>query len=84
MIASVKDIMVEVKRIENIGWLISDIDANRIINRKTRTKRGKIISKEKIVDVTCPYKMNGTVYYPLMIELDDCHYNNYMIGDINK
>ena len=80
MIASVKEIMVEVKRIESIGWLISDIDANRIINRKTRTKRGKTISKEKVVDMTSPYKMNGTVYYPLMLELDDCYYNNVMLN----
>lgn len=80
MIASVKEIMVEVKRIESIGWLISDIDANRIINRKTRTKRGKTISKEKIVDMTSPFKMNGTTYYPLMLELDDCYYNNVMLN----
>lgn len=80
MIASVKEIMVDVKRIESIGWLISDIDANRIINRKTRTKRGKTISKEKVVDMTSPYKMNGTTYYPLMLELDDCYYNNVMLN----
>ena len=80
MIASIKDIMVEVKRIENVGWLISDIDANRIVNRKTRTKRGKTISKEKVVDVTRPFKMSGTVYYPLMLELDDCYHNNVMLN----
>jgi hypothetical protein len=80
MIASIKEIMVEVKRIESIGWLISDIDANRIINRKTRTKRGKTISKEKVVDVTSPFKMNGTTYYPLMLELDDCYHNNIMLN----
>jgi hypothetical protein len=80
MKVSIKEVMVDLKKIENVGLLISDADANRIINRKTRTKRGKSISKEKIADLSKPYKFNGTVYYPLTQSLDDCHHNNYMIG----
>lgn len=80
MKASIKEIMVEVKRIEKLGWLISDVDANRIINRKSRTKRGKTISKEKIIDVSSPIKINGVMFYPLLLELDDCYHNNVILN----
>ena len=83
MKASIKEVMCELKKVQGLGLLISDADANRVINRKTRTKRGKTMSKEKLVDLEKPFKLNNTLYYPIIIKLDDCHHNNYMIGGTN-
>jgi len=80
MKASIKEVMCELKNVQGLGLLISDADANRVINRKTRTKRGKTMSKEKLADLEKPFKFNNTLYYPLITKLDDCHHNNYMIG----
>jgi hypothetical protein len=80
MIVTIKDTQVEAKHIQSIGLLISDADCNKIINRKTRVKRGRLIAKEKLVDTSTPYRFNNTVYYPLIEKLDDCYFNNVMIG----
>ena len=55
MRASIKEVMCELKKVQGLGLLISDADANRVINRKTRTKRGKTMSKEKLVDLEKPF-----------------------------
>ena len=78
---SIKDVMVDVKRIEELGWFISDADCNRIINRKVRTKRGKTMSKEKVADLTVPRYIGGTLYYPLLLDLDECYHNSKMLNE---
>ena len=80
---SIKEVMVDVKRIEELGWLISDADCNRIINRKVRTKRGKTMSKEKVADLSMPRYISGTLYYPLTLSLDECYHNNKMLNELN-
>lgn len=50
MQVSIKETMCELKTFNGVSY-ISDVDCNRIINRKQRTKRGKTQSKEKLVDV---------------------------------
>ena len=62
MKASIKEVMCELKKVQGLGLLISDADANRVINRKTRTKRVKTMSKEKLVDLEKPFKLNNTLY----------------------
>jgi len=46
---------------------------------KTRTKRGKTVSKEKLVDVEKMIKINNMMWFPLIIDIDDCYYNNHML-----
>ncbi len=77
---SIKEVMCDIKRIEGLGWFISDIDCNRIINRKVRTKRGKTMSKEKVADLTQPRVFNGTLYYPLTLSLDVCWHNSKQLA----
>jgi len=80
MKVSIKEIMVDLKNIQGLGLLISDADTNRIINRKSRTKRGKSVSKEKLADVTTPYRFGGTIYYPFVGEFDECYHNSKVLG----
>jgi hypothetical protein len=79
---SIKDVMCDIKRIEGLGWFISDVDCNRIINRKVRTKRGKTMSKEKVADLTQPRMFNNTLYYPLELDLDECYHNEKMLKGV--
>ena len=78
MQVSIKEVMCELRTFNSISY-ISDVDANRIINQKTRTKRGKTMSKEKLVDLEKMIKINNMMWYPLMIDIDDCYHNNEML-----
>jgi len=78
MQVSIKEVMCELRTFNSISY-ISDVDCNRIINRKQRTKRGKTMSKEKLVDLERMIKINNMMWYPLMIDIDDCYFNNEMI-----
>jgi hypothetical protein len=78
MNVSIKETMVDIKTFNGVTY-ISDVDCNRIINRKQRTTRGKTMSKEKLVDLERMIKISGMMYYPLMIDIDDCYYNNVML-----
>ena len=78
---TIKNIQIQVKRINGFGYLISDADANLIVNsRVTKSKRGRSISKEKLVDTDYPVKIGGVLYYPIVNSkhIDDCYFNNYM------
>lgn len=74
----IKDTQVEATRIGG-QFIISDADANKIINKPTRVKRGRLISKEKLVDTTQRYFVEGVLHYALAVELDDCYFNNVML-----
>ena len=78
MQVSIKETMCELKTFNGLSY-ISDVDVNRIINQKTRTKRGKTVSKEKLVDVEKMIKIQGMMWFPLTIDIDDCYFNNYML-----
>jgi len=78
MQVSIKETMCELKTFNGVSY-ISDVDVNRIINQKTRTKRGKTVSKEKLVDVEKMIKIQGMMWFPLTIDIDDCYFNNYML-----
>ena len=78
MNVSIKETMVDIKTFNSTTY-ISDVDVNRIINRKQRTTRGKTMSKEKLVDLERMIKISGMMWYPLMIDIDDCYYNNVML-----
>ena len=78
MQVSIKEVMCELRTFNSISY-ISDVDANRIINQKTRTKRGKTMSKEKLVDLERMIKINNMMWFPLMIDIDDCYHNNEML-----
>lgn len=79
MKVSIKDIICDIKTISETTY-ISDVDVNRIMYPKNKRKsRGKQISKEKIADLDKMIKINGTMYFPLLIDIDDCYYNNVML-----
>ena len=78
MQVSIKEVMCELRTFNSISY-ISDVDCNRIINQKTRTKRGKTMSKEKLVDLEKMIKINNMMWFPLMIDIDDCYHNNEML-----
>ena len=78
MQVSIKETMCELKTFNGVSY-ISDVDCNRIINRKQRIKRGKTQSKEKLVDVEKMIKINNMMWFPLIIDIDDCYYNNQML-----
>jgi len=78
MQVSIKETMCELKTFNGVSY-ISDVDVNRIINQKTRTKRGKTVSKEKLVDVEKMIKIQGMMWFPLTIDIDDCYFNNHML-----
>ena len=78
MNVSIKETMVDIKTFNGVTY-ISDVDVNRIINRKQRTTRGKTMSKEKLVDLERMIKIGSMMYFPLMIDIDDCYYNNVML-----
>jgi len=78
MQVSIKETMCELKTFNGVSY-INDVDVNRIINMKTRTKRGKTVSKEKLVDVEKMIKINNMMWFPLIIDIDDCYYNNHML-----
>lgn len=75
----VKDIQVEATRVGS-QFIISDADANKIINKPSRVKRGRLISKDKLVDTTQRYYVEGVLHYALVVGLDDCYFNNVMLG----
>ena len=71
--------MCDVKQINGVTY-ISDVDVNRILYPKVKRKsRGKSMSKDKICDLTSMIKINGTMYYVLLIDIDDCYFNNVMV-----
>ena len=78
MQVSIKETMCELKTFNGVSY-ISDVDVNRIINQKTRTKRGKTVSKEKLVNVEKMIKIQGMMWFPLTIDIDDCYFNNHML-----
>lgn len=78
MKVSIKEIMCDVKTINDIVY-ISDVDLNRIINQKKRTQRGKVVSKEKLADMNNIIKINGVMFMPLTIDIDDCYHNNFLV-----
>lgn len=59
-------------------FIISDADANKIINQPKRS-RGRLMSKEKLVKVSLPYRFNNSLHYELIEGLDDCYFNNVML-----
>jgi hypothetical protein len=70
---------VEIKRIDGLGTLISDADVNKIIYSKVfKSKKGKLRSKESIVDVKRPVKIKDLLFFPLLEDMDDCYFNNEM------
>jgi len=78
MIVSIKEIMCDIKTFNSIKY-ISEKDVFRIINRKVRTKRGKVMSKEKVADYTTSgLKLNNEMYYMLLLDFDDCYHNNML------
>lgn len=79
MKVTIKDTQVEATRIGN-KFIISDADANKIINTPKRTKRGRLISKEKLVDTTQRYFVDNVLHYELIVGLDDCYHNNVMLN----
>ena len=81
MLVSVKEIMVDLKWFNGTCY-ISDPDVNRIMYPKQKHKsRGKQMSKDKIVDmdVNSVLKISNQMYFPLLIDIDDCYYNNEML-----
>lgn len=78
MKVSIKETMCELKTFNGVSY-ISDVDCNRIINQKTRSKRGKTMSKEKLVDLEKMIKIDSLMWFPLSIDIDDCYYNNVML-----
>jgi hypothetical protein len=74
---SIKEVMCDVK-VFNDTMYLSDSDCNRVLNHKTRSKRGKSMSKENLVDLslnTC-LKYQNQMYYPLVTShIDTCYHN---------
>jgi len=58
--------------------LISDADVNKIINEPKKS-RGRMISKDKLVRLSKPYRFNNSLHYELIEKLDDCYFNNVML-----
>jgi hypothetical protein len=58
-------------------FIISDADVNKIINQPKKS-RGRLISKEKLVKLSKPYRFNNSLHYELIEKLDDCYFNNVM------
>ena len=75
----IKDTPVNAIQIED-KFIISDADANKIINSPKRTKRGRLISKEKLVDTSNRYFVNNSLHYALVVDLDDCYHNNVILN----
>ena len=73
----IKSVAVEIKSF-NDTMFISDADANKIINHKSRTQRGKRMSKSKLVNTNNSIKINGSLFFELTHKFDDCYFNNYM------
>jgi hypothetical protein len=70
---------VEIKRIDCLGTIISDAYVNKIIYSKVfKSKKGKLRSKESIVDVKRPVKIKDLLFFPLLEDMDDCYFNNEM------
>lgn len=79
---SVKNIMCDVKTINNVMY-ISDADCNRILYPKTKSiSRGKVMSKAKLVNIDrdLMIKINEVMYYPLNKQYIDSCYHNQMMG----
>jgi hypothetical protein len=58
--------------------LISDAEVNKIINEPKKS-RGRMISKDKLVRLSKPYRFNNSLHYELIEKLDDCYFNNVML-----
>jgi hypothetical protein len=79
---SIKDTMCDIKTLNGTKY-ISESDIFRIINRKVRTKRGKVMSKEKVADYeSSGLRYNNQMYYVLLLDFDDCYHNN-MLNVVN-
>ncbi len=80
---SIKNIICDIKTINNIKY-ISDADNNRVLYPKTKiTSRGKTMSKSKLCDTdrNKMIKIGGIMFYPLNTQhIDDCHLNNKILG----
>jgi hypothetical protein len=59
-------------------FIISDADVNKIINQPKKS-RGRLISKEKLVKLSKPYRFNNSLHYELIEKLDNCYFNNVML-----
>jgi hypothetical protein len=59
--------------------IISDAEANKIINQPKKS-RGRMISKDKLVRLSKPYRFNNSLHYELIEKLDDCYFNNIMLN----
>lgn len=72
---SIKDVICNIKNINNTLY-ISDADCNAVIYPKTkRASRGKNMSKEKLadLDIENQLKINGSLHFPLNTEhIDNC------------
>jgi hypothetical protein len=60
------------------GLIISDAEANKIINQPKKS-RGRLVSKEKLVRLSKPYRFNNSLHYELIEKLDNCYFNNVML-----
>jgi hypothetical protein len=58
--------------------IISDAEANKIINQP-KNSRGRMMSKEKLVRLSKPYRFNNSLHYELIEKLDDCYFNNVIL-----
>jgi hypothetical protein len=59
--------------------IISDAEVNKIINQPKKS-RGRMISKDKLVRLSKPYRFNNSLHYELIEKLDDCYFNNIMLN----
>ena len=79
---SIKNIICDIKTINNTMY-ISDADCNRVLYPKTRTaSKGKRMGKDKLVDLdrNAMVKLNGIMYYPLNVKcIDQCFGNEQIL-----
>jgi hypothetical protein len=80
---SIKNIICDIKTINNVLY-ISDADCNRVLYPKTRSaSRGKRMGKDKLVDLErgSMIKLNGIMFYPLDTKhIDECYHNQNLVG----
>ena len=72
---SIKNIMCDVK-VNNDMIYITDTDVNRILNQKQRTKRGKTISRDKLVETDSCIRVNNNMLFSVYTKhIDECYHN---------
>jgi hypothetical protein len=79
MEATIKGVQVQLKVVEGLPILINEVDINRILTRRQRSKRGRPASKETLANFEKPYRIGGVIYFELIYNLDNCYFNNHMV-----